>query len=145
MLRIGLAAVLTLALDQGTKLAVRALLPAGRTQAVIDDWLRLARIENTGIAFGLFRNQPRLVSLGVGLAPLGIAAIGRGAASPLGTIGVGLILGGWAGNVVDRVTRGSVTDFVDAGVGTLRWPSFNLADAAILAGVLLLALGEASD
>jgi signal peptidase II len=51
---------------------------------------------------------------------------------------LGLILGGTLGNLVDRVRFGYVTDFVSVGVGDLRWPTFNVADASIVVGILTL-------
>ena len=53
---------------------------------------------------------------------------------------LGLILGGAIGNFVDRLPDGLVTDFLDFGVGTLRWPTFNLADTFLILGVALVAL-----
>jgi signal peptidase II len=56
----------------------------------------------------------------------------------LEVLALGLIAGGAAGNVVDRVSRGAVTDFLDFHVGAWHWPAFNTADAAITVGVVLL-------
>jgi lipoprotein signal peptidase len=50
-----------------------------------------------------------------------------------------LILGGNVGNLVDRIRLGAVTDFIDVGVGSLRWPTFNVADIAVVVGALTLA------
>ena len=66
-------------------------------------------------------------------------------------IAFGLVLGGAVGNLIDRVRFGAVVDFLDFGVGDLRWPAFNIADSAITVGVVLLAVnvvffaGPASD
>jgi len=60
--------------------------------------------------------------------------------SELGQAGVALILGGAAGNVVDRVWRHSVVDFLDFHVGNYHWPAFNLADSAIVVGAGLVIL-----
>src|SRR5262249_50777045 len=67
------------------------------------------------------------------------------ARTPLRDLGAGLVLGGWAGNALDRRQRGRVTDFLDLGAGPLRWPAFNLADAAIVSGAALLARAISTD
>jgi signal peptidase II len=54
--------------------------------------------------------------------------------------GIALVLGGAAGNVLDRILHGSVTDFIEVGIGPYRWPAFNLADSAITIGAVLVIL-----
>ena len=67
-----------------------------------------------------------------------VAYHARSGRSPYLTITLGLLLGGAIGNLVDRIRLGYVVDFVDAGIGALRWYTFNVADASISVAILLL-------
>jgi signal peptidase II len=134
----GLASAV-LVLDQLTKAWIVANVDPLRPIQVVDDVIRLVYTRNTGALFGLFRDNATLfglVSLGV------IAAIvwyhGQAGRSSLLSIALGLLLGGALGNLFDRLTRGHVVDFVDAGIGGLRWYTFNVADAAVSCALLLL-------
>jgi signal peptidase II len=134
----GLAATV-LVLDQLTKAWIVANVDPLRPIQVVDDVVRLVYSRNTGALFGLFRDNATLfglVSLGV------IAAIvwyhGQAGRSTILSIALGLLLGGALGNLFDRLTRGHVVDFVDAGIGGLRWYTFNVADAAVSTALLLL-------
>ena len=55
-------------------------------------------------------------------------------------VALALVVGGAVGNLIDRVTSGAVTDFIDVYVGTHHWPSFNVADSAISIGIVLMAI-----
>ena len=133
------AALVIVALDVATKwLIVREIGPgAQRSGIAIDgDFIEFRYSVNAGIAFGLLDGNSTLTGLLVGLVivPMAILLIylaTRGAGWALGS---GLVLGGAAGNLIDRIGDGRVTDFVVVG----RWPSFNLADAAITIGALIL-------
>lgn len=137
-----LAAVI-FALDQLTKsLVVRNLEPYGPGYyvPVVGDWLRLAYTTNTGAAFGLFADRTVILTiLAVAAIPLLVFCESylpiRGWPAK---ICLGLLLGGTAGNLSDRLLHGYVVDFVSAGIGDLRWPSFNVADSSFVIGVLLL-------
>ena len=137
----GIAAVVVV-VDQLTKAWIRSVLAPGEATPVLGDWIRLVHAQNNGGIFGLLRGQAlpfAIVSLGV--IALIVAYHGRSGRSPLLTVALGLLLGGAIGNLTDRLLYGSVVDFVDAGIGTIRWYTFNVADASIsLAIVLLLAL-----
>lgn len=122
--------------------------PGGPTR-VIGDWVRIAVSHNDGGIFGL---------LGASAAVLGLASLVVIAAivvyqaragvlgHPLLTVALGLLLGGAVGNLIDRLRLGYVIDWVDMGLGNMRWYTFNVADAAIsTAIVLLLALGLFGD
>jgi len=139
-----LAAAAVLAADQCTKRAARARLAPDAPQALLGEWIRLRRVENPGIAFGLLHRQPRLAALATALAPAMLLFLTRRVSSPAGVVGGGLVAGGWASNALDRARQGTVTDFLDLGLGRWRWPAFNLADAAIVLGVALLARGLTS-
>jgi len=109
---------------------------------ILGDLLRLTLTENTGAAFGLFpgaRGPFIAISL---LAAVGLAYANHvlRPGDRLRRVPLALILGGNLGNLVDRVRLGRVTDFVDMGIGTARWPVYNLADVAVVLGTVSLAV-----
>lgn len=137
----GLAVSIVLA-DQATKSLVASSLHLGSVVRVVDDLVRIAPSANTGAIFGLFPDQAALF----GLLSLGVLALivvyhARSAAGPLMSVTLGLLLGGAIGNLIDRFRFGYVLDFVDVGIGGLRWYTFNVADAAISLSIALLLLG----
>lgn len=106
-------------------------------------FLNLTYMHNTGAAFSLFTGAPRLLFVALGLAvTIAIMVWMRrhSRAHKLTAIALSFILGGALGNVIDRVTRGFVVDFIDFHVGHWHWPAFNLADSAITVGAVLLIL-----
>lgn len=135
---LGVAALLTVAADQVTKIAVRASLEPGERVEVLPG-IDLLRARNDGIAFGLFPGN-RGVVVALTVVALGVIAfvLARLAVrSRAVAVGGGMLLGGAAGNLLDRVLRGGVTDFVDLPA----WPAFNVADIAIVAGAVVIAIG----
>ena len=135
---LGLAAVV-LVLDQLTKAWLTSFLAAGQSVDVVGDLIRLVHSRNAGGLFGFFQGQAlpfALVSMVVvALIVLYHARSGR---NHYLSITLGLLLGGALGNLTDRIRLGYVVDFVDAGIGDLRWYTFNVADAAISFAILLL-------
>ena len=138
-----IAFVLALALDQGSKIWARTVLrpiyPAVKT--VIPGFFDMRYSENPGSAFGLFRGVPgaRYLLFIIGIvALLFVATYLRKAAAQAGRLGaeLGLLAGGALGNVIDRIAFGRVTDFVVWRVGAHEWPTFNIADAALVVGVI---------
>lgn len=124
--------------------AEEALVPLRPVQ-VLGDLLQLTLSYNTGVAFGLFAygGEGLLLVTGAiiaGLLAWLLASLRPGSARSAPPWPTGLVLGGALANFLDRLPDGRVTDFLDAGVGALRWPAFNLADSAIVVGVFLLAL-----
>ena len=121
-------------LDQATKwLAIRFLAPA-EAAGTPPRGLRLAT--NEGWRFGRAPTVPALLALWIltlACTLLVLAAAGASPAHRLAGAGLVLALGGATGNLLDRIRRGAVIDFISLG----RWPVFNLADAAIVAGVLV--------
>ncbi len=138
MLLFGMAAA-TLALDQLAKVAARAVLGPGTSVSLLGSWFQLTLVHNTGSAFGLIQTRWALIAVGgaVCVAVLAYVMAGRVEASPGQALPLGLVLGGSLGNLLDRIRTGGVTDFFDLRV----WPVFNLADAGITIGIVLLALG----
>ena len=123
--------------DQLAKAAVRDSIVPGESRGVLPG-LDLVNTRNHGVAFGFLPGRHFAVSLLVGAALLVLVVyFARNLKRPLIWLPTGLLLGGALGNIVDRVRAGSVTDFVKLPLG---WPPFNIADASITIGVLLLFL-----
>jgi signal peptidase II len=135
---VGLTLVVAVA-DQVTKSWLVGFLRPRESVEVIGDWLRLVHGQNNGGLFGLFAGQAAVFAIAsIGVIALILVYHARSGRSPLLSVALGLLLGGAVGNLLDRVTRGYVVDFVDAGIGDLRWYTFNVADAAISAAIVLL-------
>lgn len=134
-------------LDQITKALVRANLPLGDSRTIIPGFLDLAHVQNTGAAFGMLNNvefqyKPIVMVMIAAVALLAIAAYGTqlGFNDRLARAGLALILGGAFGNLIDRALAGYVVDFVDVYWGEVHFWAFNVADAAITAGAILILL-----
>lgn len=151
VLLIAVVAFCSLAADQITKrAAISQLKPEGwprrpaRVVEVVPGYLALQYTENPGSAFGLLRNVPgsRYILIGVGLLALVLVwsmirkvEQGRRTAD----IAFGLVAGGAVGNLIDRVYIGRVVDFVLMHWQfKYKWPHYNVADAVLVAGVILL-------
>jgi signal peptidase II len=140
--------VLTLVIaDQITKAIVRRSLELHESIPVIPDLLALTRVHNTGAAFGMFNamdfpGKTLLLTLVATLALAGVAwyAVSIPLSERLARLGVACILGGAIGNLIDRATAGYVLDFVDASWQGWHFWAFNVADAAISVGVILMIL-----
>jgi signal peptidase II len=141
------AALAVLAADQVTKHLVERLTVVGSFRVLVPGLLNLVHTTNPGVAFGLLADSktpwlpPLLILFSVGVIGLLVWLLAtRRAGGSLGQCGLSLILGGAAGNVLDRVLRRSVTDFIDFHLGRFHWYTFNLADSAIVAGAALVIL-----
>jgi signal peptidase II len=131
----GLVCAVVVGIDQASKAAVRNSIVPGETRSVLPG-LQFVNTRNRGVAFGFLPGRHLAVSLLVGLALLVMVVyFARHLDKPLIWLPTGMLLGGAFGNILDRLRAGSVTDFVKLPLG---WPSFNLADACITIGVLLL-------
>ena len=134
--------LLVLIADQATKLAAERLL-ALHVEQPVWPFLSLALSHNRGIAFGLLHDAPAAAHTAVLAATVAIAAwlaalLHRLRADERALLWpLALILGGALGNGIDRAARGAVVDFLALHYGPWYWPTFNVADAAITAGVLL--------
>jgi signal peptidase II len=134
----GLAAAVVVA-DQLTKAWITARLAPGESMSVVGDTLRLVHGQNDGALFGLFRDNAALFGLiSIGVVGLIVAYHAKAGRTPYLSVALGLLLGGALGNMTDRLRVGYVVDFVDAGIGTFRWYTFNVADAAISGAILML-------
>jgi len=134
-------AVAVFVLDQLAKAWLVSTLSPGERIQVVGDYVRLIHSQNTGALFGLFRDQAlffAIVSVGVvGAIVWFHHSSGR---NTLLSVALGLLLGGALGNMADRFRIGYVVDFVDVGLGDLRFYTFNIADSAISLAILLLLL-----
>ncbi len=131
--------------DQVTKRAVRNSMHIGESRPVFEsvtgDLVRLTYVENPGIAFGIRVRNGSLFTLFSILASIGIVVYlvlhrheGIGVKA-----GMTLILGGACGNLLDRILYQQVVDFVDIGLNNrFRWPVFNIADSAVVVGMVIL-------
>lgn len=134
--------VLTIIADQGSKIFVAKRMELGQSIPVLGNFFRITFIRNAGGAFGIFLGGGWFYLLASILAIILIFFYLRkmSAGHLWSRISLALILGGALGNLIDRVRYGMVIDFLDFGIGRLRWPVFNLADAAVTVGVAVFLL-----
>ena len=136
-----LTALLVVATDQLSKSWIRSTLAAGESLPETG-FLRFIHVRNTGSAFGLLQDQVLLLTIVafIGIATLLFFVLFRHRRFPFlatmpAKLALGLICGGTVGNLIDRLNYGFVTDFIAIG----RWPSFNVADSAVVVGTILIA------
>jgi signal peptidase II len=141
------AIALIVGIDQLTKLIVRQTLPLYDSINVIPGFLDLTHVQNTGAAFGLLNaaDFPYKPAVMIGIAAIALVAIAAygaqlGFHERLARFGLSLILGGAFGNLIDRAVAGHVVDFVDVYWGGSHFWAFNVADAAITVGAILVLL-----
>lgn len=134
-------------LDQATKAMVRAWLPLHDSVTVIPGFMDFTHVRNSGAAFGFlngveFPGKSVVISLVATAALIGIGMYSAALASHqlFARIGLALVSGGAAGNLIDRVFGGSVVDFVDVYFGSWHFWTFNVADSAITVGVIIMIL-----
>jgi signal peptidase II len=139
--------LLVVALDQLTKWLVRVRVPLHDSVQVIPNLLDITHVRNTGAAFGFlngvdFPGKTLLIGVVAVVALIGVALYSGTLSHQqlLPRLGMALIIGGAAGNLIDRIVIGSVVDFVDAYWGTFHFWAFNVADSAITVGVAVMIL-----
>ena len=137
--------IVIVVLDQITKAMVRSMLPLYASRTIIPGFMDFTHIPNSGTAFGLLQtvNFPFKTVLIAMIAAAAMISVGFYAASLAhhqlaARIGLALIIGGAAGNLIDRVVAGSVVDFVDVYWRTHHFYVFNVADSAISVGVTVM-------
>jgi signal peptidase II len=143
------AAGLIVVADQVTKLLIRREFGLYDSATVIPNLFSLTRIHNTGAAFGLldsvdlpFKTGLLAVVSVAALVGLVMFAVSLPELHRLARVGVALVVGGAAGNLIDRVWLGYVVDFVDVYWGTWHFWAFNVADSAISVGMALIILDQ---
>jgi signal peptidase II len=134
-------------LDQATKAEVREVFPLWSSRPMIEGFFSLVHVANKGAAFGFLNREDIGWQNGLFIAVTLLAAMViflllRGATDRerLYAAGLGLVLGGAVGNVIDRLRFGYVVDFLDFHYGDYHWPAFNVADMAICIGAGLIIL-----
>ena len=133
-------AAVVLTLDIVTKVLAVKLLPPGQPVSIIGDTVTWTLVRNSGAAFSMATGYTWLLTLIATGVVVGIFWMGRRLVSPWWAVGLGMILGGATGNLVDRFFRapgplqGHVVDFLSVG----WWPVFNVADPSVVGGAILL-------
>lgn len=141
-----LAALAVTVVDQWTKLWIVRHFALYEARAVHADFFHIVHVRNTGVAFGFLSNldpawvNPLLIAA-TAFAVIAVLAYlyhlpGRGPAP----CGLGLVLGGAVGNLIDRARFGYVVDFLDVHLRGYHWPAFNAADIGITVGIVLLVI-----
>jgi signal peptidase II len=145
MLRYGLVfAVVSAALDQASKWWLMDVLEKAGGPIELLPIFNLVMVWNPGVSFGMFQS-------GTPWAPWALSALAlvivfvlvrwlRKAETRLVAAGLGLVIGGAVGNVIDRMVWGKVADFFDVHIDTWHWPAFNIADSVIVIGAAILVL-----
>jgi signal peptidase II len=133
--------------DQSTKAIVRAMLPLHSNREIVPGFLDFTHVRNTGAAFGILNavDFPLKTVVIAVIATAALIGVGLYAASLahhqwVARLGLSLILGGAAGNLLDRIVSGSVVDFVDVYWQSHHFWAFNVADSAITIGVAIMIL-----
>lgn len=137
-----LTGVLVLLLDQLSKFWVRDALLIHQSKPFIGEWVRFTYVMNPG---GAFSSQLGGLLFYVGATSIALLLViiywyRNRHLGPIFSACLGLVFGGALGNLADRLYLGKVVDFIDMGVGRLRWPVYNVADIGITCGVILLFL-----
>lgn len=131
-------------LDQAAKALLVEFMEPSQSVRVIPGVLKFTYVENPGAAFGLFAGSKQLifwVALAIVVATLIWFFYTRKSESVITFIGLGCIIGGACGNLIDRILRGKVVDFIDLS----WWPVFNTADLAIVVGVIIIMISMIFD
>lgn len=139
-------ATLVVIIDQVGKYIIVAHVGLYESITVIPGFFNIVHVQNPGAAFGLFSQQAPMIR---NIFLIGASVIAMGvifylfyqtpATYPLLSAGFALILGGAAGNMIDRLRYGKVVDFLDFYIGSFHWPAFNVADSAISVGMVVFA------
>ena len=143
---LGGMALLALALDQLSKYIVMQTIPEHRSVPVIEGLFDLINIRNRGAAFGFLNRSDIEWQFWLFLGATVVAAwaiivlVRSSHDEPWLFAGLGLVLGGALGNLVDRIRFRAVVDFLDVYWGDWHWPAFNVADSAIFVGAVLACL-----
>lgn len=139
-----LLAIAIIAFDQLTKWIALTGLDLANNPIAVTSFFNLVLVWNRGVSFGMFNDAgaygPLILSAIAIAVVLGLIYWLRQAENWLTITALGLVIGGAVGNVIDRFRFGAVVDFLDVHVAGYHWPAFNVADAAICVGAILLLL-----
>jgi len=145
MFKLGLAvAAAVLLFDQVTKWIILDLVMDPPRMIEVTGFFNLVMVWNRGVSFGMLSNDsplgPWLLSGAAVAISIGLTIWMYKATHWLLAVSLGLVIGGAIGNVIDRMRFGAVADFLDFHVAGYHWPAFNVADSAIVIGVILIML-----
>lgn len=133
-----------LVLDQVTKYLTEQYFASDPTRQVqiLGDWLRYIYVTNEGAAFGLLQGQRPLFLLAALVVVPAIFYFYRSLTVEPWWVrfSLGLLLGGALGNFIDRARQGYVVDFIDMGIGNMRWPTYNVSDSSFVVGTIAIAV-----
>ena len=142
LLKVYIPTILVVFIDQFSKLWIKNNLPHWETWNILGTFFRFTHVKNPGIAFGISVGQFSIIVVFLSIiATLFIAYLHWQERNnhPLISIGLGLILGGAIGNLIDRIQYGFVIDFLQFGIlPKYKWPTFNVADTAICIGAAMI-------
>lgn len=132
--------IISLLLDIGSKFLVSRIFILNESKTIIDNFLNITYVRNTGAAWSILDNNTWIVTVISLLIIIGIIyyVYRNRVSKKILKIGYGLILGGAIGNFIDRVVYGYVIDFIDIDIFGWNYPIFNLADMFIVVGVILV-------
>ena len=146
-LKLVFIAGLVILIDQATKFAVEQYLPLYHTVEIVPGFFNLTHLLNPGGAFGLMANQGPVIRslLFIVVSLLAVCMVlyfylKTPETHQMLSTGLAMILGGAAGNLIDRLRMGKVVDFLDFYIKGFHWPAFNVADSAISVGMTIFAL-----
>lgn len=130
-------------LDQATKILIHTQFRKGEPLVLIEGFFNISYVTNSGGAFGLFGDSHEWIRFILFLffpivCVILIFMILRGTQDRLQILALSFVLGGAAGNYLDRIRLGYVVDFIDWHIKTWHWPTFNIADSFIVIGVFIL-------
>jgi len=147
-----LISLLSIVFDQATKSIAAEHLPqysyADDSQSYLYDTVRIGYTENSGVFLGLGSNLSDEIRFGLFVVLVSLLLVGllwylisNKELTPLSLVGLSLVFSGGLSNLFDRITNnGAVIDFINMGIGSLRTGIFNIADVAIMLGLLLFVL-----
>jgi signal peptidase II len=138
-------AAVVVIIDQASKRLIWEAFKDNGGMDLVDGILRIRLSTNTGAVMGILSgSRPILISVTIiSIIALIYFAYRMRYAPVLKRLCLGLVLGGAFGNLIDRIATGKVVDFVDMGIGSLRWPTYNAADIAVTVGAVILVAGFA--
>lgn len=127
-----------ISLDQITKyLVISYLKPFDAIE--VFPFLHLVSVRNTGAAFGMFKGLSNTFFITISIFAI-IFVIWFLIRNMYSYFGLSLVLGGAAGNLIDRILYGQVVDFIDFSIGRFHWPAFNVADSSLTIGIIIIFL-----
>jgi len=132
-------AILVVVLDQASKAWLTAQLDPGQRMVVLEGWLNFVHGQNSGILFGMLpQSAPAFAIVSIAVTGLIVVYHARAGRGIVVTVALALLLGGAIGNLLDRLNHGYVVDWIDMGIGSARFWTYNIADACITTAIVLL-------